>query len=226
MIIGIEPINSNIIYNFEQNLNTMKLKKLLPELVQAIVELGYDQEPKEIQSLAIPKIKSGADCFVIAPNGEGKSTALNIGVIQQLKKEEDKAPRVIIMVADKEKAFALDEQFEKLAEHTSLRSLFVYDEGNLKYQKDMIYEGIDVLISTPKRLTELMNNSGVAMGKLKMLVVDDAETIFLNQNHTIIHRIVDSIEKLQILVFADSWNKKFDDLAVRTMKNPQIVKMG
>ena len=204
----------------------MKLKKLLPELVEGIVEAGFDKEPREIQGLTVPKIKSGADMFVIAPEGAGKSTAALIGVIQQLKQEFEKAPRAIIVVSTKEKAFALDEQFEMLAKHTSLRSLRVFDQGNLKYQKDMIYEGIDVLITTPKRLGELMNNSGVPLVKVKMLVVDDAETIFLSQNHTIIHRIADGIEKTQFIICSNTWNSKFNDLSERIMKNPLVIKLS
>lgn len=202
----------------------MKLKKLIPELVTGIIEAGYDKEPKEIQGLAIPKIKSGADLFIIAPEGSGKSTTLNIGVIQQLKVAVEKAPRAIIIVSSKEKAFALDEQFEILAKHTNLRSLMVYDQGNLAYQKDMIYEGIDVLISTPKRLSELMNNSGIPLVKVKMLLIDDAETIFQSQNHTIIHRIADGIDKTQFIICANQWNSKFDNLADRIMKGPLIIK--
>lgn len=203
----------------------MKLKKLIPELASAIINAKYDIEPREIQGLTIPKIKSGADLFVIAPEGAGKSTAINIGVIQQLKRQIDDAPRAIIIVSSKEKAFAMDEQFEMLAKETSLRSLLVYDQGQLKYQKDMIYEGIDVLITTPKRLTELINTSGVPLVNLKMLVVDDAETLFHAQNHTLLHRIADAIDKLQILIFTDKWNNKYTSLADRIMKSPAIIEV-
>lgn len=203
----------------------MKLKKLLPDLVQGIIDLGYDKEPKEVQSLAIPLIKSGADLLVVAPEGEGKSTAINIGIIQQLKQAVDKAPRAIIITSTKEKAFALDEQFEELARYTDLRSLLVYDEGQLRYQKDMIYEGIDLLITTPKRLNQLINNSGIPLVSLKILVVDDAETIFQSSHHTIVHRIVDGVDKLQIMAFANNWSSKFNDLQDRVMKNPRVIKL-
>lgn len=203
----------------------MKLKKILPELVQTIVEAGYDKEPKEVQTKALPVIKSGADLLVIAPDAAGKSTIVNIGVIQQLKKPEGKAPRAIIITQSKEKAFSMDEQFEKLAEFTGLRSLLVYDEGHLRYQKDMIYEGIDVLITTPKRLNDLINNSGVPLVSLKMLVVDDADQLFVGANHTVVHRIVDSIDKLQILVFASKRVNKLNELEQRVMKNPTVLEV-
>ena len=88
----------------------MKLKKLTPELVSGLIDAGFDTEPREIQSTSIPKIKSGADLFIIAPESSGKSTAIVIGVIQQLKKAFEEAPRAIIMTATKEKAFEMEEQ--------------------------------------------------------------------------------------------------------------------
>lgn len=202
----------------------MKLKKLIPELVEGIVEAGYDKEPREIQGRVVSGIKSGRDLFVVAPNGEGKTTALNIGLIQQLKQAFEKAPRALVIVGDRDKAFAFDEEFEMLAKHTDLRSLLVYDQGNLTYQKDMIYEGIDVLITTPKRLNQLLNNSGVNITKVKMLIVDDSEEVLLGQNHTIIHRLADSIDKLHIVISSSHWVSKLDSLTGRVMKNPTIVK--
>lgn len=201
----------------------MKLKKILAELAKAIIEMGFDKEAREIQTLGIPKIKSGADVVIVSPKDSGKSTLLCVGAIQQLKSAFEKAPRAIIIVENKEKAFELDELFESLAQYTDLRSLIVYDEGNLIYQKDMIYEGIDVLITTPKRLLQLINNSGVSLMQLKMLFVDDAESIFRNQNHTVIHRIADSIDKLQFVFAANEGSKKLDSLAQRVMRNPQKI---
>jgi superfamily II DNA/RNA helicase len=203
----------------------MNFKKLDPNLVSAIIEAGFDKEPREVQDTCIPKIKSGADLFIIAPEGAGKSTTIVMSVIQQLKKAFEEAPRAVIIVASKERAFEMDEQFKLLAKNTTLRSFMAYDQGNLQFQKDSIYDGIDVLIVTPKRLAELANVSGVPLVKVKMLVVDDAEIIFRTAHHTIIHRIADSIEKAQILIFANYWADKFDAFADRIMKNPMVIEV-
>ncbi|MCY1722353.1 DEAD/DEAH box helicase [Prolixibacteraceae bacterium Z1-6] len=202
----------------------MKLKKLLPELVSGIIDAGYDINPREIQTESIPVIKSGADLFVIAPEDSGKSTAIIIGIIQQLKEAFEEAPRAIIMAASKEKAFQLEEQFELLGSHTNLRVFTVFDKGNIQYQKNMIYEGLDVLIGTPIRINELLSITGIPTTLLKILAVDDAETLFPGQNHPVVYRIADRTKKLQFLIFANKWHEKIDDLFDRIMKSPVVIR--
>lgn len=201
----------------------MKLKKLLPELVSGIIDAGYDTNPKEIESECIPKIKSGADLFVVAEEDSGKSSTIVIGIIQQLKKAFEEAPRALIMTATKEKAFEMEEQFKLLGGHTNLRTFVVFDKGNIQYQKNMIYEGLDILIGTPVRINELLSISGIPTTLLKILAVDDAETLFPNRNHPVVYRIDDRTKKLQFLLFANKWHEKFDDLSDRVMKSPVII---
>lgn len=201
----------------------MNLKKLIPELVSGLNDAGFDNKQNKIQSTSIPQIKSGADLFIISPEGSGKSTAIVIGVIQQLKEQFEEAPRAIIMTATKEKAFALEAQFEILGKHTNLRTFTVFDKGIIQYQKDIIFEGLDVLIGTPKRLNELVKINGVRLNEIKMFVVDDAES-FKFDKYTFIYQITDSIIKSQFIMVANSWNKNFTNLSERIMKNPRIIK--
>lgn len=198
----------------------MKLKKLIPPLASTLINLGFDQNPKTIQSQGVPKIKSGADLFLIAPDKQGKSTALLIGLIQQLKEPFEEAPRAIVITASKEKAFKMEEQFQTLAKNTKLRSFVAFDQGIIQYQKDEIYDGLDVLFCTPKRLTELININGVPMTKIKILMVDDAIDFLRNSNHSIIYRIADGLKNPQIIVAANSWIDKFKAIEERIMKNP------
>nr|MBD3623468.1 DEAD/DEAH box helicase [Sunxiuqinia sp.] len=201
----------------------MKLKKLHPVLASGIIDRGFDKEPKEVQTICIPKIKSGADLLVIAPEGYGKSTTIVIGVIQQLEEAFEEAPRAIIMVENKEKAFELEDQFQILGKDTNLRIFTVFDQGNLQYQKDTIYEGLDILIGTPKRINELLSTTGIPCTNLKLLVIDDAETIFPNRHHPVVYRISDGSIKIQCLLFANKRHKKFDDLLERVSKNWVVV---
>ncbi|WP_439184876.1 DEAD/DEAH box helicase [Carboxylicivirga taeanensis] len=201
----------------------MKLKKIYPKLASAIIEAGMDTHPKAIQTLSLPKIKAGADLFCLAPEKEGKSTAIVFGVIQQLKEAFEEAPRAIIISSTKDKAFELEEQFKILGKRTNLRTFVAFDQGIIQYQKDEIYDGLDVLICTPKRLMELVNINGVPMTKVKLLVVDNAETVIKNTNHAIIYRIADGLKNPQILFFASQWHKSFETVEERIMKNPILL---
>lgn len=201
----------------------MKLKKLIPELVAGIKDAGYDKEPKPIQSLSIPKIKSGADLFIIAPDGAGKTTALVIGIIQQLKSPFEDVPRAIIITETKEKAFETEALFEMLGKRTKLRTFCAFDQGILQYQKDMIYAGVDIVIGTPKRLMELMNVMGLPLMGVKMLAFDDTDSISLNNYGKHIYRIADAIDNAQFLIAANKWNDNFDRISERIMKGALIV---
>ncbi len=192
-------------------------------MVAGLADAGFDKQPKPIQTSSLSQIKSGADLFIILPEGSGKSTAMVIGVIQQLKAAFQEAPRAIIMAATKEKAFELEEQFALLAKHTDLRILTVFDQGMIQYHKDQIYEGLDILIGTPQRLNDLLKITGINMGELKMFVVDDVDS-YTSDKYPLIYGVTDRIEKSQCILLANSWYKNFPELIERVMVNPIIVK--
>ena len=76
-----------------------------------------------------------------------------IGIIQQLKEAFEEAPRAIVIASTKEKAFEMEELFKLLGSHTNLRTFTVFDKGIIQYQKDMIYEGLDILFGTPRNVS-------------------------------------------------------------------------
>lgn len=203
----------------------MNLKKLIPELVSAIIDQGYNVEPRAIQTLSMPKIKSGGDAYIIAPEGSGKTTALVFGIIQQLKKAEGNAPRAIIMLSSKEKVEEMQTVLEMFDKNTNLRFFPVFDQGRILYQKDMIYSGVDILFGTPKRLSELMNSAGFPVNQLKIFVVDDCEIIYAQRLNHIINRISDALPKAQIIISANEWSDKFDALSENVLKNPSIIEL-
>ena len=201
----------------------MNLKKIIPELVTAIEEAGFHKSPREIQRVAIPQIKSGGDLFLIAPDGVGKSTSIVIGVIQQLKAAFEDAPRAVIITSTKEKAYEIEAQFEALGRYTDLRTFVVFDKGVLQYQKDVIFEGLDVVIGTPKRINELIKANGIPFAKMKMIAIDEADS-FMIVDYATLYGIADSSPKSQFIIAGKVWDKKFDNISERVMKNPRVIK--
>lgn len=200
----------------------MRLKKLIPDLVAGLDDAGFLENPTAAQIASMPQIKSGADLFLIGPEGTGKTTAIVMGVIQRLKQPFEDAPRAIIMVATKEKAFEVEEMFKKLGRYADLRTFSVFDQGVVQYQKDVIFEGLDVLIGTPKQLNELARVNGIRFTSNQMFVVDDLQT-YRSDRYTPIYQIADSTDKSQFILVADAWSKNFDKLTERIMKNPRKV---
>lgn len=201
----------------------MNLKKLLPELVEQMVKMGFDKEPRNIQSVSIPKIKSGSDAVILSSANSGKSVGAAIALVQLLKKPVEKAPRAIIMVQTKQKAFEMEELFDTLSKYTGLRSFVVFDEGKIQFQKDMIYEGLDLVIGTPKRLNELISTTGIPLTKVKHFFVDDMDAMPLSQ-YPQIYRIADSVERAQYVLYAKVWRENFDRIEDRILRNPLIIK--
>lgn len=197
----------------------MKLKKINNNLQEALVELGFT-EANEMQVETFSTIKSGADCLIISPKGSGKSTSIVINVIQQLVCEGEESPRALIIVEDKEKVMEMQKLFEQFGSKTNLRVYGVHDKGDLEYDKNYISSGIDVLIGTPNRLSNMFSTAGYNVNRLKMFVIDDADTILKLRHDTKIVRISNSIIKTQRLIFSDYFSERIDAIVEKIMVEP------
>lgn len=197
----------------------MKLKKINPSLATALQDCGLT-EANEIQAESFSTLKSGADCLIIAPNGSGKSTTIVINVIQQLVAEGEESPRALIIVEDKAKVLEMEEMFEKIGNNTNLRVYGVHDKGDMEFDKNYISTGIDVLIGTPNRLSEMFTTAGYNVNRLKMFILDDANAILKLRHETRIMRISNSINKTQRIIFTDELTERVDILAEKMLIEP------
>jgi superfamily II DNA/RNA helicase len=201
----------------------MSFKKYIEPIKEALIKEGFET-PLPFQKKVLSKIKGGANVFGIAPKGSGKTTAMVIGVVQKLQgKAVDEAPRAIVYAKDKEAVLELYREFRKFTSRTDLRVYCVYEEHNIDAQRDDIYDGIDILITTPKRFNKLffMNNVNVRM--LQMFVVDDAEFLFRGSHLSDVSRLPESLDKCQYLVFSTKYDERFDRWQEKFMYNSQIV---
>lgn len=182
-------------------------EKLNAQLSSALESKGFT-EPTELQKRIIPKIKSGASFLCISSTGSGKSTSIVIGVIQRLTAALNDVPRAIIVVADKQQAIDMKEQFNALIRQSELRVHCAVDGEKFLDQKDKIYAGSDVVIGTARRFNELYANNGLNLNALKMFVIDNSEVVIKNEVHSQVERLAGGVGKAQWLLFGDRITEK------------------
>lgn len=199
----------------------MNLKKINPNLQKALIENGFI-EANELQQDTFSTIKSGADCIVLSPKESGKSTTIVLNVIQQLFSEGEESPRALIIVEDKAKVLEMEDCFEKLGNYTNLRVYGVHDKGDMEFDKNYISTGIDVLIGTPNKLSDMFTTAGFNINRLKMFIIDDADAILKLRHETKIMRISNSIAKTQRIIFSEHLSERIEILADKMMVEPFV----
>jgi ATP-dependent RNA helicase RhlE len=202
----------------------MKLKKINEKLQDALIENGLT-EANILQMETFSTIKSGADCMVISPAGTGKSTTIVLNVIQQLAGKNEESPRALIIVEDKEKVLAMEALFEKYGKYTNLEVYGVHDKGDMDYDKNYVSTGIDILIGTPNKLSDMFTTAGYNVNRLKMFILDDADPILKLRNETKIMRISNSIAKTQRIIFAETLTERIEILAEKMLMEPYFFDM-
>ena len=190
----------------------MKLKKINENLQEALVEKGLT-EANEMQEETFSTLKSGADCIVIAPKGSGKSVTIVLNVIQKLAGSTEESPRTLIIVEDKDKVLEMVTLFEKFGKNSGLEIFGVHDKGDMDYDKNYISTGVDVLIGTPNKLNDMFTTAGYNVNRLRMLILDDADSILKLRHETKIMRISNSISKTQRIIFSDVFSERVEILA-------------
>jgi superfamily II DNA/RNA helicase len=197
----------------------MKLKKINENLQENLIENGLTVA-NELQQETFSTLKSGADCLIIAPNGSGKTTTIVINVIQKLAGTNEESPRALIIVEDKTKVLEMVSLFEEFGKNSGLEVYGVHDKGDMDYDKNYISTGIDVLIGTPNKLSDMFSSAGFNVNRLRMFIVDDADTILKLRHETKIMRISNSIAKTQRIIFTDVLNERIEILADKMLVEP------
>lgn len=202
----------------------MKLKKINEKLQDGLIENGLT-EANALQMETFSTIKSGADCIIISPEKSGKTTTIVLNVIQQLAGKNEESPRALIIVEDKEKVLEMEELFEKYGKYTNLEVYGVHDKGDMDYDKNYVSTGIDVLIGTPNKLSEMFSTAGYNVNRLRMFILDDADPILKLRHETKIMRISNSIAKTQRLIFAETLSERIEILADKMLVEPYLFDM-
>ncbi|MEG0163240.1 MAG: DEAD/DEAH box helicase, partial [Mucinivorans sp.] len=160
---------------------TFKELNITETILRALVDEGYDT-PTPIQAQAIPIVLDGHDVLGCAQTGTGKTAAFSIPIIQLIaqrtkgystaKRREIKA---LVLTPTRELAIQIDESFRNYGKYSSLKTCVIFGGVGQKPQTDALNRGIDVLIATPGRLLDLINQGFINLKNIEFFVLDEAD---------------------------------------------------
>ncbi len=176
-------------------------------LLNALDELNF-VEATPIQEKAFSVILSGKDVVGIAQTGTGKTMAFLLPILRNLSYSEQRHPRVLILVPTRELVDQIAERLLELTKYISCRVYGVYGGTNINTQKQYIHDnGVDILVATPGRLTDLALSGVLRLKMIKQLVIDEMDEMLELGFRTQLLTILDLLpQKRQNLLFSATIN--------------------
>lgn len=193
---------------------------IIPELKQSLQELGF-KRPTDIQFKAIPNILNGEDVLAIAQTGTGKTAAFAIPIIHLISKSGTRqGVQAIVMVPTHELAIQITDVFDKLGNYTDVKTLGIYGGVEQDPQIKQLHEGVDIVIATPGRVFDLVNQGYLVLRDIKVLVLDEADLMLDLGFYKDIEDLIKYLPRQrQTLFFSATINEKIKKLAYSIVRN-------
>jgi ATP-dependent RNA helicase RhlE len=203
---------------------------LIEPILRALKTEGYTT-PTPIQEQAIPIILNHTDLLGCAQTGTGKTAAFAIPILQllyqdRLQHKEQKTIKALILTPTRELAIQIDESFKAYGKNTGLKTLVIYGGVSQNPQTEALRRGVDILVATPGRLLDLMNQRYVHLDHIKMLVLDEADRMLdMGFVHDVKKVIAKVPAKRQTLFFSATMPKEIQHLADTILTRPEKVEV-
>ncbi|PIG92272.1 DEAD/DEAH box helicase [Gloeocapsopsis sp. IPPAS B-1203] len=203
---------------------------LSSDLLRAVVEQNYT-EPTPIQQQAIPAILQGQDVFASAQTGTGKTAGFTLPLLQRLNighpGKEHRAPRALILTPTRELAAQVSDSVRTYGKYLSLRSAVIYGGIAIGPQIQTLRRGVDILIATPGRLLDHLEQKTLDLSRIEILVLDECDRML---DMGFIHDIRKILAKLpssrQTLMFSATFSKTIQQLAHTLLKSPTLIQVA
>lgn len=200
---------------------------LVSDLVKNLDKLGY-QSPTAIQAQAIPLILEGHDLFGIAQTGTGKTAAYCLPLIQKMLQDpSNRGTKALVLVPTRELATQIQASFDQYALTLKLSSVTIFGGVSQKSQVDALKAGVDLIVATPGRLLDLMQQGHVRFTKIQTLVMDEADRMLDMGFFDDIEAILNQLPKdRQSLLFSATMPASVSRLARRMLIAPKRVEVA
>ncbi len=195
-------------------------------ITAAIRSVGYTS-PTPIQQKAIPVVLEGRDVLGIAQTGTGKTAAFVLPVLQRLNKRVSRKPRALIIAPTRELAEQIHQSTADLGKNTQVRSIAIYGGVGKRHQASQLHRGVDIIVACPGRLLDHIDDGGVDLSEVEILVLDEADRMcdmgFLPDIRRILLRLP---PKRQTLFFSATMPAEIRRLADGILAEPVTVQVG
>ena len=197
------------------------------KLSQALKEKGY-VEPTPIQANAIPVILSGRDVIGVAQTGTGKTAAFVLPMLERLAAAtSQRSMRALVIAPTRELVAQIEENVRAYGRHLPLRFATVFGGVGEGPQIQALRRGVDLVVATPGRLIDLMEQRHVDFAALQILVLDEADRMLDMGFLPAIRRIVSKTPpSRQTLLFSATMSKEIERIAKEVLKDPALVEIG
>ncbi|WP_374377776.1 DEAD/DEAH box helicase [Dongia sp.] len=202
---------------------------LVEPLMQAVTESGYTK-PTPIQAQSIPALLEGHDLLGLAQTGTGKTAAFTLPMLQRLmahrKQPQPKSMRALILTPTRELAVQINDSIKTYGRHLPLRSTVIFGGVGQVPQINTMRRGIDLLVATPGRLLDLMNQGHVTLSSVEFFVLDEADRMLDMGFIRDIRKIVAALPaRRQTLLFSATMPADVTDLAHSLLTKPKRVEV-
>ncbi len=208
---------------------TFKELKISEPILKALANKNYDI-PTPIQEKAIPIALNGSDLLGIAQTGTGKTAAFAIPIIHQLTQlvdnKQKREIKALILTPTRELAIQISESFSDYAKYTGLHHTVVFGGVNQGPQVAKLRQGVDILVATPGRLLDLINQKHISLGHISHFVLDEADRMLDMGFIHDINRLLPMLPKRkQTLFFSATMPPAIAKLSKSILHNPITVKI-
>ena len=203
----------------------------LIEPIQRVLRESNFKILTPIQREAIPLVMEGRDLIGCAQTGSGKTAAFALPILQNLSKNQSnpvrRSTRALVLAPTRELAVQITECFSLFGSHLNLRQAVVYGGVSRRSQIEKLERGVDILVATPGRLLDLMEDAKIVLGLAKVLVIDEADRMLDMGFIPDIKRIIAALPRMrQTLFFSATIPPAITGLASNILNEPQHIEIA
>lgn len=203
---------------------------LKPNITQAIEAAGF-KAPSPIQAQTIPAILQGKDVMACAQTGTGKTAAFVLPFLHKIlsgpSEKRGHGPRVLVLTPTRELAQQITDAIKIFSKFASVRSGVIIGGVNYSPQIRLLSQPLDILVATPGRLIDHMNDRRVDFSRVEILVLDEADRMLDMGFLKPVEKIIAALPaRPQILLFSATFSPEVEKVALRTLKNPHRAELA